>query len=91
MPHLLSFAEISIFALEISSLGFVRNHRQKLHFNTFFLILLTFTESLLVILIDMVIILMMPVKSAAPGYDVMISVHDVANKILFRAHMINVC
>ena len=57
-----------------------------MHFNTFFLILLTFTEFLLVILIDIVKILMMSLKSATLGYDVIISVHDVTNKILFRAH-----
>ena len=82
----MNFAEISIFSAEISNFGYVRKHRQKLHFNTFFLILLTFTESLLVILIDIVTILMMSLKSATLGYDVMISVHDVTNKILFGAH-----
>ena len=62
-------------------------------FGTFFLILLTFTESLKVFLIDMIAILMMSAKLATPDlleitvflnkfYDVIISASHVPNKIL---------
>ena len=69
--------------------------RYRLHFGTLFLILLIFFESLKIVLINMVTILMMSAKMATPGllkitvfwnkgYDVIISVHDVTNKILSR-------
>ena len=66
-----------------------------------FLILLTFFESWKKFLINMVTILMMSAKMATPGllkikvfwkkgHDVMISVHDVTNKILSRDSNYNV-
>ena len=73
----------------------------RLHFDTKFLILLTFLESLRIGLIKKVIILMMSAKIATPGllkitvfpnkgYDVIISVHHVTNKILSRDSNYNV-
>ena len=64
-----------------------------MYFNASFLILLTFPESLKIVSINMIIILMMSAKMATPsflklkvfsskGYYVIISVHDVTNKIL---------
>ena len=72
-----------------------QEYMYRLHFDTKFLILLTFLESLKIVLIKKVIILMMSAKMATPGllkitvfwnkgYDVIISVHDVTNKILSR-------
>ena len=57
--------------------------------------LLTFLESLIIVLINVVTILMMSAKMTTPGllkirvfcrkgYDVMISVHDFTNKFLSR-------
>ena len=65
----------------------------ELRFNTQFIILLTFIESLKAFLIDMVAILVMSVKLASldllkmkvflnKGYEVIIFVNDVTNKIL---------
>ena len=66
-----------------------------MHFDTQFLILLTFFESLKVVLINIVTILMISAKLATPGlleikvfrnksYKVITSVHDITNKILSR-------
>ena len=65
----------------------------ELRFNTQFIILLTFIESLKAFLIDMVAILVISVKLASldllkmkvflnKGYEVIIFVNDVTNKIL---------
>ena len=64
----------------------------RLHFETKLLILLTFLESMKIILIKKVAILVMSAKMATPGllkikifwksYDVIINVYDVTNKIL---------
>ena len=65
----------------------------RLHFDIKLLILLTFLESIKIVLIKKVAILVMPAKIANPGlvkikivwkkgYDVIIYVHDVTNKIL---------
>ena len=56
---------------------FTRNY-QFLYIFFYFFWLLTYWF----ILIDIVTILMMPVKIAAPGYDVITFVHEVANKTL---------
>ena len=91
----LNSAEISIFSPEISNFFCIKKYRYRLHFNTEFLILLTVFESLTVVLIKVVAILMMPTKLATLGlleikvfwnkvYDVIISAHDVINKILSR-------
>ena len=93
VTHPLSFDDISIFSPEICKFNYTKKYRYRLHFNALFLILLTFLESLKIFLINMVIILMMSVKMATPdllktmvlwnkGYDVIISAHDVTNKIL---------
>ena len=85
MTHPLSSADISIFSPEVRKI-FLYQEIQ---------ILLTFLESLKIFLINLVIILMMSAKMATPGllkitvfwnkgYDVIISVDDVTNKILSR-------
>ena len=83
------------FFLESSKFCYVKKYRYRLHFSTEFLILLTFSESLKIALINMVTItiLMMSTKMATlgllktkvywnKGYGVIIFVHDVTNKIL---------
>ena len=95
VPHPLSSADISFFSPEISKFCYIKKYRYRLHFGTQFLIFLTFIESLSIFLIKLVIILMMSAKMATPGllkitvfwnkgYDVIISVDDVTNKILSR-------
>lgn len=66
MTHPLSFRDISIFLPEISNFRY-RQYKQKLNVDTFFLILLTFTESLQVALIKMIAILMMLAKLTIPA------------------------
>ena len=95
VTHPLSSADISIFSPEISRFCYIKKHRYRLDFATKFLILLTFLESLIIALINMVTILMMSAKMATPGlfkievfwnkgHDVIISVHDFTCKILSR-------
>ena len=80
-------ADISIFSPEISNF---KKYRRRLHFDTWFLALLTFFESFNIFSINLVKILMMSAKMATPaplktmafwskGYDVIISVVDVSN------------
>ena len=91
--HPMSPAGISNFLPEISKFCYIKKYMYRLHFDTKFLILLAFLESLKIVLIKKVTILMMPAKMATPGllkikvfwnkgYDVIIYVHDVTNKIL---------
>ena len=91
----LSSADISIFLPKISKCYYIKKYRYRFHLDRQFLILLTFLETLRIVLINMVTILMMSAKMATPGllkikvfwnkgYDVIISVHDVTNKILSR-------
>ena len=92
MTHSLSSPDISIFSLETSNCCYFKKYRNGLHFNTWFLILLTFFDSLKVVLIDMLAILTMSAKVITLGlfkrkviwskdYDIIISVNDVTNKI----------
>ena len=85
----------SIFSWKISKFCYIKKYRYRLHFDTWFLILLIFIESLKIVLINIVTILMMSAKMATPGlrkikvfwkkvYDVIIFVNDVTNKILSR-------
>ena len=61
-------ADTSIFSPEISKFCYIKKNKHKLHFDTNFLIILTFIESSKIILTNMVITLMMSVKMATPGY-----------------------
>ena len=67
VTHPLSSAGISIFSPEISKCCYMKKYRYTWHFDTQFLILLTFTESLRIALIKTVTILMMSAKMATPG------------------------
>ena len=95
VTHPSSSADISIFSPEMSNFFYIKKHRYRLHFSTWFLILLAFLESLKICLINLFIILMMSAKMANPGlleitvfwnkgYDLIIFVDDVTNKILPR-------
>ena len=46
MKHLLISADISNFSQQFSDILYIGKYRQKLYFDIFFLILLSFTESL---------------------------------------------
>ena len=67
MTHPLSFRDISIFLPEISNFRYIRQYKQKLNVDAFFLILLTFTEPIQVALIKMIAILMMSAKLTNPA------------------------
>ena len=95
VTHLFSSGDISIFLREISKFCYNKKYGYRLYFDTLFLILLTFFDSWNIFWINMVTILMMSAKMATlgllktkvfwnKGYDVIISVHDVTNKILSR-------
>ena len=99
MTHPLSSVDISIFLLEISKFCYIKKYRYwymiGLDFDTWFLILLNFLESLIIVLINMVTILMMSAKMASlgllkmrgfwnKGYDVIIFAHGVTNKFLLH-------
>ena len=64
VPHPLSSADISFFSPEISKFCYIKKYRYRSHFHLEFLILLAFFKSLQIALIDLVTILMMPVKMA---------------------------
>ena len=83
------------FFPEIGQFCYIKKHRYRFHLDIYFLTLLTFLESLRMVLINMVKFLMMPAKMATPGllninifwkkaYDVIIFVHDVTNTISSR-------
>ena len=95
VTHPSSSADISIFSPEMTNFFYIKKHRYRLHFSTWFLILLAFLESLKICLINLFIILMMSAKMANPdlleitvfwnkGYDLIIFVDDVINNILPR-------
>ena len=92
-------AEISIFKTEINKFCYFKKYRYSLYFDALFLILLTFFESWKIFLINMVTILMMSANMAPlsllklkvfwnKGYDAIISVYDVINKIYHVAQII---
>ena len=95
MTHPLSSVDIRIFSPEISKFCYINKYRYRLHFHTWFLIILNFIESLKIVLIEMVTILMMPGKMAIPDlrkikvfwskdYDVILFVNDVTKRTLLR-------
>ena len=95
VTHLMSPADISNFSPEISKYCYIKKYMYRLHFDTKFLIILAFLESLRIVLIKKVTSLMMSAKMATPGllkitvfwnkdYDVIIYIHDVTDTILSR-------
>ena len=64
VTHPFASADISIFSPEISKFCYIKKYRYRLHFDTQFLVLLSFLESLKIVLINMVRIWMMSGKMA---------------------------
>ena len=62
MTHPMSPADINNFSSEISRFCYIKKYMYRLHFDTLFLILLTFLESLKISLIKKVTILMVSAK-----------------------------
>ena len=62
----MSSAEISNFSPEISKFCYFKKYMYRLHFNKKILVLLTFLESLKIVLIEKVITFMMSAKMATP-------------------------
>ena len=67
VTHTMSSVDICIFLSEISKFHCVKNYRYRLHFDTKFLIILTFFESLKIVLMNMVAILIMSAKMVTLG------------------------
>ena len=67
MTHPLSPADISIFSPEINKFYYIKKYRYGLHFDKKFPILLTFFETLKIVLINTVTILMISVKTTNLG------------------------
>ena len=95
LTHHLSSADISIFLPKISKFCYIKKYSYRFHLDTWFLIILTFLESLRIVLINIVKVLMMSAKMATPDllkikifwketHDVSISAHDVTSTILSR-------
>ena len=68
VAHPLSSADISIFSPEISKFCYTKKCWYRFHFDTLFLILLTFFEYLNIVLINMITILMMSAKMVTLGF-----------------------
>ena len=60
----MSYADVSIFSPVINKFCYVKKYRYRMHFDTLFLFLWTFYESLKIVLINMIKILMVSAKMA---------------------------
>ena len=67
MTHPWSSSDTSIFSPEMSKFCYIKKYRYRLELDSEFLILLTFLESLIIVLINVVTILMMSAKMATLG------------------------
>ena len=94
VTHPLSSAVSAFFHWKSANFA-ISEIRYRLHIDTWFLVLLTYLESLKIYLINMVAILMMSAKMATlgllkikvcwnKGYEVKSYVHDVTNQFLLR-------
>ena len=75
LVHPLISADINIFWPKISNFSYIRNFRYRLHFNEKYLDLLTFLESLRVILVNVIELLIMSAK---------VTTLDLLKKIMFE-------
>ena len=94
MTHPLTFADITIFLWKSVNFCYIKKYRYRLHFDASFSVVSTLFEYLEIVLTNMITILMMiSAKMTTPnflktqifwnkGCDVIISAHDVTNKIL---------
>ena len=67
VTHPISPNDISNFSPEISKIYYIKKYMYRLHFDTNFLIILAFLESLRIVLITKVTSLMTSAKMATPG------------------------
>ena len=67
MTYPLTSVDISIFSPQINKFYYIKKDKYRLDFDTYFLILLIFLESLIMVVINIVTILMMSTKMATPG------------------------
>ena len=67
VTHLLSSADISNFSPKINKFCCIKKYMYRLHFDTKFLIILTFLEFIKIVLIKNITISMMSAKMAIPG------------------------
>ena len=67
VTHALSSADVSNFSPKISKFCYIKKYICRLHFDTKFLIFLTFLESLKIVLIKKVTVLLMSANVATPG------------------------
>ena len=67
VAHPLSSADIRNFSPKVSKFCFIKKRMYKLHFDTKFLILLTFLESVKIFLIKKVTSFVMSAEMASPG------------------------
>ena len=63
----LSSADITNFSPKVSKFSFIKKYMYRLHFDTKFLILLTFLETVKIVLIKTVTSIMMSAEIATPG------------------------
>ena len=94
VTHHLSYTNIRIFSPEICKFCYIKKYRYSLHFDTWFLILLTFlvfkdrfNKYCYTLMLSAKMDFLGLLKTKVfwnKGYDVIISVHDVTNKILSR-------
>ena len=91
----LGSADIGSFSPEISKFGYIKKYRYRFYSDLLFITFLNFLESLKILLINMVTVLIMSAKMVVPdllktkefwnkGYDIIIFVNVVTNKILSR-------
>ena len=101
VTHPLSSADISIFYTRNLQIFLYQEIQIQIPFGYIISTISNFSESLRIVLINMVTILAMSAKMATPGllrikvfwkngFDVIISVHDLTNKILSRDSNYNV-
>lgn len=67
MTHYLNFADTGIFSPEIGKFCYIGIYKQELHFDTCFLIILSFSEPLWAFLINIIAFFTMPAKLVTPG------------------------
>ena len=101
VTHPLSSADINMFSPEIGKFCYIKKYRCRFHFGTKFLISFTPFEFLKIVLISIVTILIMSGKMVTlgflkikifwkRGYGVIISFHNITNKILLRDLIVDV-
>ena len=99
VTHTISSADISIFSPEISNFCYTKKYRYRFYFNTKFLDIWNFFESLKFVCTTPRVILMMPAKLATlrlkrkvfwnKGHDVITSVNTSTTKFYYMTQIID--